>query len=155
MRYIGKEFLMKKIFTLAIALLLAACSTTTEYDRNLAKWQTASIAHYQYDLMIGCFCPFYQDMPLTIEVKDGQVVSITTTNGILLDASNPSYSYYLKYATIDLLFSELNSEMAKADETLVTYDAQYGFPAEVAIDRIELAMDDELSLLVTNFKTLE
>ena len=146
---------MKKLFVLAIALLLAACSTTTEYDQNLVKWQTANVTHYQYDLMIGCFCPFYQDMPLTIEVKDGEVVSITSADGTLLDASDPSYPYYLEYATLDLLFAELKSEQAEAEEVVVTYDPQYGFPAQVSIDRIKLAVDDELSLLVSNFKILE
>lgn len=146
---------MKKIFIFAIALLLAACSTATEYDQNLAKWQAANVSHYQYDLVIGCFCPFYQDMPLTIEVKDGEVVSITSADGTLLDASNPSYQYYLEYASLDLLFAELKSEQAEAEEVIVTYDPQYGFPAEISIDRIKAAVDDELSLQVTNFEVLE
>lgn len=146
---------MKKIILVVLALMLAACSATSEYDQNIKKWQDAGISHYRYDLVIGCFCPFYEDMPLTIEVKDGEVVSITSANGTLLDSSNPSYQYYLEYGTLDLLFTELNSEMAEADEVIVSYDSQYGFPTEISIDRIKLAMDDELSLQVTNFEVLK
>lgn len=146
---------MKKIILVVLALLLAACSAVSEYDQNLKIWQAANVSHYQYDLVIGCFCPFYQDMPLTIEVKDGEVVSITSADGTILDASNPSYQYYLEYATLDLLFAELKSEMVEADEVIVTYDSQFGFPAEVSIDRIKAAMDDELSLQVTNFEELK
>ncbi|MFM8370499.1 MAG: DUF6174 domain-containing protein [Chloroflexota bacterium] len=146
---------MKKIILVVLALIVAACSTSSEYDQKLKQWTDAGVSHYRYDLVIGCFCPFSQDMPLTIEVKDGQVVSITNVEGVLLDASNPSYQYYLEYATIDLLFAELKSEMAEAEELTVAYDPQYGFPSEVWIDRIKLAVDDEMSLQVTNFEVLE
>ena len=146
---------MKKIILVVLALIVAACSTSSEYDQKLKQWTDAGVSHYRYDLVIGCFCPFSQDMPLTIEVKDGQVVSITNVEGVLLDASNPSYQYYLEYATIDLLFAELKSEMAEAEELTVVYDPQYGFPSEVWIDRIKLAVDDEMSLQVTNFEVLE
>lgn len=146
---------MKKIILVVLALIVAACSTSSEYDQKLKQWTDAGVSHYRYDLVIGCFCPFSQDMPLTIEVKDGQVVSITNVEGVLLDASNPSYQYYLEYATIDLLFAELKSEMAEAEELTVAYDPQYGFPSEVWIDRFKLAVDDEMSLQVTNFEVLE
>lgn len=146
---------MKKFTLVVLALILAACSTSTEYDQNFKKWQDVGASHYRYDLVIGCFCPFFQDMPLTIEVKDGEVVSIANVEDVVLDASNPSYQYYLEYATIDLLFAELKSEMEKAEEVNVIYDPEYGFPAEVSIDRIKLAMDDELSLQVTNFEVLK
>ena len=68
---------MKKILLLVLSLLLVACSTASEYDQNLNKWQDADVAHYQFDLFIGCFCPFRDMMPLTIEVQNGEVVSIT------------------------------------------------------------------------------
>ena len=148
---------MKKILLLTLAILLTACSVlqTSEFDQNLSKWEGANISYYQYDLVIGCFCPFYQDMPLTIEVKNGEMVSIARADGTLVDASDPNYEYYVKYATIDRLFGELRSEMAEAEEVLVTYDSQYGFPVDVSIDVIKLAMDDELSLQVKNFKVLK
>lgn len=146
---------MKKIILIVLALLLVSCSAASEYDRNLDKWREADVSHYRFDLVIGCFCPFYQDMPLTIEVKDGGVVSILRADGTPVEPSNPNREYYEKYATMDLLFAELKSEMAEAEEVTVAYDPQYGFPQDVSIDVIKLAMDDELSLQVTNFEVLE
>lgn len=146
---------MKKILLFMLTLLLVACSAKTEYDQNLAKWQSADVTHYRFNLVIGCFCPFYQDMPLTVEVKDGEVISISRADGTLVESTDPNYQYYEKYATIDRLFAELASEMADADEVTVTYDAQFGFPADVSIDQIKLAMDDELALRVTNFEALQ
>lgn len=146
---------MKKFILVVLALILAACSASTEYDQNLKQWQDAGVSHYRYDLVIGCFCPFAQDMPLTIEVRNGEVISIARADGTLIDSSDLNYEFYVKYATIDEVFAELRSEMAEAEEVNVAYDPEYGFPTEVSIDRIKLAMDDELSLQVTNFKVLE
>ncbi|NOH04154.1 MAG: hypothetical protein HND47_20365 [Chloroflexi bacterium] len=149
---------MKKFLYLILALTLAACSAApqSDFDRNIAKWQDASISHYRYQLFLGCFCPFVEDMPLTIEVKDGEVVSITRPDGTPVDSSNPSFDYYQSYATIDRLFLELEAELnGEADEVLVTYDPLFGFPVSIAIDRIKEAVDDELSLQVSNFEMLE
>lgn len=148
---------MKKIILVILALTLSACSwsANSTLDKNLAKWRAADVSHYRFDLVIGCFCPFYQDMPLTIEVMDGEVVSITRADGTLVETSDPNYQYYERYASIDHLFAELESEMSTAEEITVIYDPLYGFPAEVAIDQIKLAMDDELSLSVANFETLK
>lgn len=148
---------MKKFTLVILALILSACSLmpASEFNQNLAKWHQADLSHYQYDLVIGCFCPFSQDMPLTIEVKDEVVVSITRADGTLIDSSNMNYQYYVPYAILDGLFAELKTEMTEADEITVTYDPLYGFPVNVAIDRIKLAMDDELSLQVINFEVLK
>ncbi len=146
---------MKKILFLVLAVLLAACSTTSEYDQNIKKWQDADVAHYQFDLFIGCFCPFRDMMPLTIEVKDGEVVSITTQDGTAVAESDPSYTYFVEVATLDRLFEKLASSLnGGADEVLVTYDTQYGFPTSISIDQIKEAIDDEIAYQVENFEVL-
>ena len=146
---------MKKILLLVLALLLAACSTTSEYDQNIKKWQDADIAHYQFDLFIGCFCPFRDVMPLTIEVQNGEVVSITQADGVVVTATNPSYELFMSVATMEGLFAQLDSSLnGGADEVLVTYDATYGFPATISIDRIKEAIDDEIAYQVDNFEVL-
>ena len=95
-------------------------------------------------------------MPLTIEVKGGEVVSITRADGTVVDSSNPSYETYQTYGTIDSLFSKLKTDIAgEADEVVMTYDATYGFPTSIAIDYIKEAVDDELSLQVLEFQILE
>ncbi len=145
---------MRKFILVVLALILSACSAGSAYDQNLKKWREAGVSHYRYNLVIGCFCPFYQDMPLAVEVQNGEVVSITRVDGTTVDASDPNHEYYVKYATIDRLFAELESEMAGAEEVTAAYDPEFGFPMEVSIDVIKLAMDDELSWRVTNFEIL-
>jgi hypothetical protein len=154
-RSMNKEFHMKKILLLALALLLVACSAASEYDQNLKKWQDADVAHYQFDLFIGCFCPFRSVMPLTIEVENGEVVSITQADGVFVTAADPSYELFISVATVEGLFAQLDSSQnGDADEVLVTYDATYGFPTSISIDQIKEAVDDEISYQVENFEVL-
>ncbi len=84
---------MKKILFILLATLLTGCAAlvgqaSTNADPSQEKWQDAHISHYRYELNIGCFCIFSQDMPLVIEVKDGQVVSLEYKSGKQIDAAN-------------------------------------------------------------------
>ena len=147
---------MKKIILLLLALTLAACSAGgTELSRNQSKWQDANITHYRFQLSVGCFCLFRSQMPMTVEVKDGKVVSTVDVNGEAFPLDDPMSEFVLKYTTIDRIFSELDSDSVReADKLTVSYDPTYGFPAEVAIDYIELAADDELYLTISAFEPL-
>jgi hypothetical protein len=147
---------MKKLTLLFLVIVLAACSAAgTELSRNQTKWEQAGIEDYQFELTVGCFCPFGGQMPVTVEVRDGEVVSMTDANGEVVSPTDPMYENILQYATIDGLFSYLASDsVQEADKLTVTYDPTYGFPTEMDIDFIELAMDDELYLSVSGFEPL-
>jgi hypothetical protein len=146
---------MKKSLILLLVIILTACSGIgqSDFSRNQQKWQDANISHYRFNLFVGCFCVFSQDMPLIIEVKDGEIVSMEYQTGNPLDDGNREY--FSKFATIDRLFSELEVDLAgEADEVTVTYDSTHGFPTEISIDFIKEAADDELYLTVSNFEAL-
>lgn len=147
---------MKKLTLLLLALILTACSAGgSELSRNQSKWQDADINHYRMQLSVGCFCLFRSQMPVTVEVKDGEVVSMIDVNGETFPLDDPMSEFVLKYATIDRLFSELGSDsVQEADHLTMSFDPTYGFPTEVAIDYIELAADDELYLSVSAFEPL-
>jgi hypothetical protein len=148
---------MNKIILLLTAVVLAACAVGggSELSRNQAKWQQADIDHYRFQLGVSCFCPVSGLMPMTVEVQDGEVVSITDVNGEAFPESDPMYDFILRYATIERQFAELQSkEVQGADELSVAYDSEYGYPSEVAIDFIEQAVDDELYLSVSNFEPI-
>jgi hypothetical protein len=148
---------MKKITLLLLALILAACSAVgeSELSRNQSKWQDAGITHYRFQLSVSCFCLFRSQMPLTIEVKDGEIVSMIDVNGEAFPMDDPMSDLVMKHATIDRLFSELGSDSVQEAENLtMSFDPTYGFPVEVAIDYIELAADDELYLSVAGFEPL-
>jgi hypothetical protein len=149
---------MKKAILFLFVLILAACSIggKSEYTANLEKWQDANITHYRYSIHIGCFCAFTQDMPLTIEVRDGEVLSITKADRTPVAPDDPQFELFSRYATIDRLFSDLKTNLdGAADEVTVTYDPTYGYPSQVNIDKIKEAVDDELALTVSNFERLE
>ena len=148
---------MKKFIIGFIVLALTACSFggQTELSRNKSKWQSANITSYNFDLNVGCFCVFRSLMPVKVEVRNGEVVSMTDVNGDAISLTDPNSEFILKYATMDRLFSELESDsVQKADKLTVSYDSTYGFPKEVAIDFIQQAADDELYLSASGFEPL-
>jgi hypothetical protein len=148
---------MKKIVLITLALILTACSSgaKSEFDRNQEKWQNAHVSHYRYSLFVGCFCPFAERMPLNIEVKDGEALSITYADGTPISEADPQFDFFTRYGTMERLFSELEADLAgAADEVTVSYDPTYGFPQTANIDVIKEAADDELSLTVSGFEAL-
>jgi hypothetical protein len=150
---------MKKIILLTLSLLLAACSfgaaSGSEFDQNKAIWDKANISHYRYTLSVSCFCAFMDEMPVTIEVENDQVVSITSVKGTAIDSSNTLvYPAVEPYTTIDALFEQLKTAQAEAEEITVAYDPTYGYPSSIAIDYIKQAADDELYLTIENFEVL-
>lgn len=146
-------------FTLSILVfVLAACSAVpaSELDRNRNTWTGQKISHYQFTLQIGCFCAFMDQMPLTVEVKDGQIISLTDAQGVQVLDTDPSYPLFSQYATIENLFEELESGLkGGADLVNVTYDEVLGYPVEIYFDYIEAAVDDELSVAVSNLIVLK
>ena len=147
---------MKKIVFLALVFMLTACSLGgSELSRNQQKWNDANITHYRFELSIGCFCAFRSDMPLTVEILNGEVISMTGVDGTTIMNNDPFYETFAKYATIDRLFSELEADLGgEADEVTVKYDATYGFPTDINIDFIKNAVDDELHLGASGFEKL-
>jgi hypothetical protein len=152
---------MRTVFFIVIALILTACSAIagasgnqSELEQNKEKWQNHSISHYRYHLHLSCFCAFVENMPLVIEVQEGEVVSMEFKNGCEIDPAIRQ-DLFEKYATIDRIFAELEADLnGAADKVTIEYDATYGFPTRADIDFIEDAIDDELYLTVSNFETL-
>lgn len=147
---------MKRI-VIAIALsvsLLASCSPQARSELAAARgrWQAARISHYRLNLAVGCFCPFTQKMPLSIEVMNGQVISMRFKDGSQVSPSEQKI--FEEYRTIDALFDFTEDAIGKADEIQVAYDPTYGFPVRVSIDYIKQAVDDELMLSVSDFQPL-
>jgi hypothetical protein len=152
---------MKKLILLIAALALTACASVdasanqnqSELSRNQQKWQDANISHYRYNLFLSCFCAFNENMPLIIEVKSGQVVSMEYQNGKPIEDINREF--FDTYSTIDRIFEQLEKDSnGEADEVVVSYDAKYGFPNDVKIDRIKEAVDDELYFTISEFEPL-
>jgi len=147
---------MKKIILITLIVMLAACSAGgSELSRNQQKWQDANITHYRFELSIGCFCVFRDQMPLTIEVRDGQIVHMAAVDGTLVLDTDQNYEFYAPHATIDLLFAEIEAAVNDgADSVTVTYDPTYGFPTEIAIDYSQEIADEEMYYSISGFEAL-
>lgn len=149
---------MKKLLVLTLVFILAACSVPapSQYDQNLKTWDGANVTHYRFKLSLICFCIFTDQMPLTVEVKDGEVVSVLNQAGEIVLPTDDLYQYYEPYLTIDRLFSQLGVALSgEAEEVLVTYNPTRGYPADLTIDYIKEAIDDELYIQVTDFEVLQ
>ena len=148
---------MKKLILVSMVFILAACSAGgSELERNWQTWESAGISHYRFELSLSCFCGFMDQMPLSVEVLNGEVASLNASDGNPITADDPNYQHFTDFGTIDLLFAEIENAMrsAGAGEIRVTYDPMYGFPVEASIDYIELAIDDELYITVSGFEQL-
>jgi hypothetical protein len=147
---------MKKLLFIILIFILAACSIGgSELSRNQQKWQDANITHYRFELSIGCFCAFRDQMPLTVEVRDGQIVYMAAVDGTLVLDTDQNYEFYAPHATIDLLFAEIEAAVNDgADSVTVTYDATYGFPTEIAIDQSQEIADEEMYYSISGFEAL-
>ena len=146
---------MKKALLLLLALMLSACSIEWQADlaRNRAKWNEANISHYRYHLDLRCLCSFFEDMPLVIEVLDGEVVSMEFQSGNpIKQADRKSFE---AIATIDRIFARLREDFWKnPDEVFVDYDQTYGFPTQIRIDYSKDFGEDDFSLIVSDFEAL-
>jgi hypothetical protein len=147
---------MRKILFVLLAVFMTGCAALVGQASGEVsqqeKWQDANVPHYRYELGISCFCVFAQDMPLVIEVKDNQVVSMAYKSGKEIDPA--LLEQFQRYDTIDKLFAELEKAQKEAEKVDVSYDKKYGFPIQITIDRAQQAADDELYLTVSNFEVL-
>ena len=108
--------------------------------------------HYRFQLVISCFCPFQEVMPVTVEVQNGSILSLTDVNGQPLDEQ--FRATFEEAATVEGLFSLAAEALKDADKVTVTYDPNLGIPVSIDIDWIELAIDDEISYHVRGFEAL-
>ena len=149
---------MKQLFLFTLAVILTACfaGASTEFEKNLQTWQDSGITHYRFSLNIGCFCAFRDQMPVTVEVQNDEIISMAYPDGTLVAATDPNFEIFSKHATIDRLFSELEAgQSGDAEGVTVTYDSAHGFPGDIHFDYIKAAADDELSLAISNFEALK
>jgi hypothetical protein len=149
---------MKKSIILLLIVAVAACTAVvgTDFSRNRNRWQQAGIQNYSYSLRVVCFCPFVEQMPLHIEVRNGETVSMTYADGTPVETSDPNYDLFSKYATIDKIFADLEANLnGGADVVKASYDLVNGYPTQIDYDFVKEAIDDELYLTIDNFQKLD
>ena len=148
---------MKKrglIFLIFLLAFLPACGASQRpaLQHNHSLWESKAVQHYRFNLKIGCICPWSALMPLTIEVKNGEIISMTASNG---GDISPYQDTFRQHGTIESLFALVDAAISRRVYRLeVQYDATYGFPTSIVIDPSHMIMDDETGYYVTNVEFL-
>ncbi len=137
---------------IAIVLLGAGGCGLSGPNRSLEQfneakklWDRENPANYAVTVQRFCFCIAVG--PVRIVVQNRLVISRTIVS---TQAPLPANLHDL-YPDIPGLFATIKDAYTQADAITVTFDPQYGFPSDATIDYIKNAVDDELSLRVSDF----
>ncbi|MCH9699684.1 MAG: beta-propeller domain-containing protein [Gammaproteobacteria bacterium] len=128
-------------------------------QENQQKWQQSGINRYQFTVQKTCFCPLSDTLPIIFTVNNNQVID-SRYDCSKFQFIRPEPLCDEKPAarfdqTVDSLFQIiLDGIDNNADKITVDYDLKYGFPSQIGIDFIELAADDEVSYLISDFKKI-
>jgi hypothetical protein len=148
---------MKKTGLILLIILLAflpACSSAERqaFEKNHSLWESQDIQHYRFHYEISCNCPWRDMMPLTVEVQNGEIISMVANNA--RDITN-YLDTFRQHATIESLFDLVDSAISKRVYKLaVEYDTTYGFPTRIGIDPYRYITDDATGYYVTDFEPL-
>lgn len=147
---------MKKfLFPAFLLILLTIWIIRSDYSHNRFKWFNSHITHYRMDFSIGNYWMDGPEMPVTVEVRYWQIVSMTAADGTKILKTDKDYEYLASYATVNRLFSTIQRASITADTVNVQYDETYGFPVSISIDSNRNMQDDEMSYRVSNFEVLK
>jgi Family of unknown function (DUF6174) len=135
------------------AILLAGCTLTgpgtaeeiTELSQARQRWQNLQMEDYDMEMIRGCFCIGAGAM--TVYVRDDSVAAIRQEDQYW--GSDRDWWQYIP--TVDGLFDLIEEASLDAYSVEVQYSTD-GYPSEVSIDWIEMAVDDEISYTITNLK---
>jgi len=142
-----------------LALLLAggvaACGeapfelTLSALENQRTRWEESGVLDYRFEYRELCVCGQSAERRATIEVRGGEVVSVTGTG------APDGWESITAYPTIDDLFDRI--EEAVRDEAAalsVSYDPDLGYPTEIIIDYDYGAEHDEVNIDATGLIVL-
>lgn len=133
------------------------CDDSTEpqiqdFNRAVRRWESRGPTSYTFEYRVSCFCPLLGALePLDVEVRD-----FVVTRAVSIGSGEElSEQELAEVPTIEDLFDWIADALeAEADEIDVRYDEELGYPRTAFIDRIESAIDDELSFEVSDLVPL-
>lgn len=118
-------------------------SPTTTVTDDPDAYPAFGESDYTYVLEQICYCPITG--PVQVTVEDGEVteaVTVKSTRGTPKGSDAPDY----QRLTIDDIIAMANDP--DVDQVDVTWPDDSAWPTSVAIDRIERAVDDEVTYLI-------
>ena len=147
---------LRWIVLLGLTAVLAACSlfpgaslspkesALRALADHQAQWASKQVDDYTFTITAQCFCPFTD--PIDITVVGGVVTAVTKAG----QAVQPNEVMGIP-KTVRELFAVITAH-ADAATLSVEWDPAFGFPANIQVDSIANAVDDEFGYTVTNFR---
>lgn len=121
--------------------------SASDFAAARKKWDENRPESYRVTVTQLCFCLTEVVTPRTVTVEGDEVTSV--------DPPIPDdIGFDIEVLTVDVLFDILERALADADEVVVSYNEDYGFPESISIDWIELAVDDEVTYTAESFEPL-
>lgn len=122
-----------------------------ELNRNRRQWEAQAIQNYRYVGRRGCYCPGEVVDPVVVEVRSGQITSLTYQQSD--ESVGPTYAglWPPLDGVFEIVQDAVDREAAGID---VQYHAELGFPRSISIDYMEHAVDEELTYSVEAFELL-
>lgn len=117
-----------------------------ELEARRALWDSVGPASYEYAVERPCFCPTEYRGPVRIRVEGDVVVERVYVDGGLAVPAEIAPSFPAVEGLFELLRSAFEGD---AHEVQVTYDPVLGVPVDFWIDYVEMAVDEELGMRVT------
>jgi hypothetical protein len=135
---------------LLATMLAAACAdppATHVAAGPRDAWHAAGIDSYTVTVDRMCFCP--EVGPLTVTVAGDEVVSVRR-RGEEIALDDPALESWP--LTVEDLFDEVDDAERTADDVVVSYDTELGYPTRIAIDRWKNAVDDEVTFVARDLQ---
>lgn len=98
---------------------------------------------YSYVVEQVCFCPI--SGPVEVTVEDGEVASAVILKGAPGVEKGSEAPEYLWITINDVIAQANNTEAASVE---VEWPDDQAWPSKVAVDKVELATDDEITYLI-------
>jgi len=146
----------KPIHLVTLLAVLYSCADPTgnpvprtELEQNQERWAQQNISTYTYRFQRVCFCGLVD--PVDVTVRNGVITAVVVADS--QEELDPSM--FAQFYTVDGLFQVVQDALdGDAHSVVVAYHPQFGYPVDVAIDYIEMAIDDELQLLSSDLQQI-
>ena len=147
-----KIFLLTLLFALSPSLTACKWQQKRELSRNWEKWQAQNITNYRYKVSIISYWGGNSLMPLTMEYRNGQLVSVVDQGGDIQEL------WWDSMGGIEAIFQEVDTSLARKlrDVQEITYDPTYGLPTYVKIYYHETGVGGEYdrTYTISHFEVL-
>lgn len=115
------------------------------------RWFTVGLENYEFVLSRQCFCPPEITAPIRIEVRGGQVFSVTNA-----ETGEPVTDRNVVVMTVPELFSLISERLNRGPEFAeLEFDSTYGHPTKASFNPIINLFDDEEAFFIEDLKPVD